>query len=109
MPIITDAISFDEHHGTDITQRRRDGKGYWRYKPGQQQRAIMRATAAATGLLGVRAFSFGCTCGMEHEVSFAMVIVAIAVLALALVFLFKLATWVSESPQTRKLIRQVPE
>ena len=58
----------------------------------------MRATAAATGLPGVRAFSFGCTCGMEQEVSFAMVIVAITVLALVL-----------ESPLTSKLIHQVPE
>ena len=46
---------------------------------------------------------------MEQEVSFAMVIVAIAVLALVLLFLFKWATWVRESPLTRKLIRQVPE
>ena len=46
---------------------------------------------------------------MQQEVSFAMVIVAIAVLALALFFLFKWATWVRESPLTRKLIRQVPE
>ena len=68
----------------------------------------MRATAAATGLPGARAFSFGCTCGMEHEVSFPMVMVAITVLALVLLFLFKLATWVRESPLTRKLIHQVP-
>ena len=46
---------------------------------------------------------------MEHEVSFAMVIVAITVLALVLLFVFKVATWVRESPLTRKLISQVPE
>ena len=46
---------------------------------------------------------------MEHEVSFPMVMVAITVLALVLLFLFKLATWVRESPLTRKLINQVPE
>ena len=109
VPISTDAISCDEHHGTGITQRRRYGKGNLRYKPGQPQRAIMRATAAATGLPGARAFSFGCTCGMEHDVSFSMVIVAITVIFLVLLFLFKLTTWVRESPLTRKLIHQVPE
>ena len=65
VPITAPGIVFDEDHGTDITQKRRDGKGNWRYKAGQPQRALMRATAAASALPGSRAFSFGCTCGME--------------------------------------------
>ena len=100
---------FDENRGPDIAQRRQDIKGNWRYKPGQPQRAIQRAAiAAAAGLPGARAFSFGCSCGIEHEVSFSIIMVAILMLALAVFVLFKLAECVRESPLTRKFMHQVP-
>ena len=98
---------FNEHTGTDVSQRRRDKKGNWRYKPGQPQRAIQRATvAAAAGLPGARAFSFGCSCGMEYEVSFSMVMVAFLMFALLMFVLFKLAEYVREYP--RKYVPETP-
>ena len=98
---------FNPNTGTDVSQRRRDGKGNWRYKPGQPQRATQRAiVATAAGLPGARAFSFGCSCGMEYEVPFSMVMVAFLMFALLMFVLFKLAQHVRESP--RKYVPEKP-